>query len=74
MLEAEWNEAYVQRRYRVGDVHAHVGISPQVFLGAYNQYFQFCMKQLAPQLGGADPGSTSSRCGRCKRRSSSTSA
>lgn len=47
MLEAEWNEAYVDRRYRVGDVHAHVGISPQVFLGAYNQYLQFCMQQLA---------------------------
>jgi signal transduction histidine kinase len=47
MLDADWNEAYVERRYRVGDVHAHVGISPQVFLGAYNQYLQFCMMQLA---------------------------
>jgi signal transduction histidine kinase len=47
MLEAEWNEAYVERRFRVGEAHAHVGISPQVFLGAYNQYLKFCMLQLA---------------------------
>lgn len=47
MLQADWNEAYVERRYRVGDVHAQVGISPQVFLGAYNQYLQFCMRHLA---------------------------
>lgn len=53
MLEADWNEAYVDRRYRVGDVHAHVGISPQVFLGAYNQYLQFCMQQLVPKADAA---------------------
>jgi len=53
MLEADWNEAYVERRYRVGDVHAHVGISPQVFLGAYNQYLQFCMQQMAANLDAA---------------------
>ena len=51
MLEAEWNEEYVARRYRVGDVHAQVGISPQIFLGAYNQYLQFCLRELS----GDDP-------------------
>jgi signal transduction histidine kinase len=50
MLEADWNEGYVERRYRVGDVHAQVGISPQIFLGGYNQYLQFCMRQLASHV------------------------
>ena len=49
MLEADWNDDYVARRFRVGDVHAQVGISPQIFLGAYNQYLQFCMRHLAAQ-------------------------
>lgn len=47
MLEADWNEEYVSKRYRVGDVHAQVGISPQIFLGAYNQYLQYCQRMLA---------------------------
>jgi len=50
MLEANWDEAYVRRRYRVGDVHAQVGISPQIFLGAYNQYLQFCLRQLSAEF------------------------
>ena len=50
MLNAEWNEDYVERRRRVGDVHAQVGINPHIFLGAYNQYLQFCFRQLASQL------------------------
>lgn len=47
MLEADWTEAYAIRRYRVGDAHAQVGISPEIFLGAYNQYLQFCVRHLA---------------------------
>src|SRR4029078_10857073 len=47
MLEAEWDEAYIARRHHVGDVHAQVGINPQIFLGAYNQYLQFCLRKLA---------------------------
>ena len=46
MLEAVWNEDYVDRRQRVGDVHAQVGINPRMFLGAYNQYLQFCFRRL----------------------------
>lgn len=46
MLEDEIDEAYVARRRRVGDVHAQVGISPQMFLGAYNQYLQYGLRQL----------------------------
>lgn len=32
MLAADWDDGYVDRRYRVGDAHAQVGISPQIFL------------------------------------------
>lgn len=52
MLEAEWDEDYVNRRYRVGDAHAQVGISPTIFLGAYNQYLQFCLRELSAHLKG----------------------
>lgn len=47
MLEARWDEDYVRRRHKVGHVHAEVGIEPQYFLGAYNQYVQQCLRQLA---------------------------
>ena len=50
MLEADWNENYVERRHRVGDVHAQVGINPRIFLGAYNQYLQFCLRELSSEL------------------------
>ncbi|MEX2112567.1 MAG: protoglobin domain-containing protein [Pirellulales bacterium] len=47
MLAANWDEAYAERRFRVGDVHAQVGINPEIFLGAYNQYLQFSVRHLA---------------------------
>ncbi len=52
MLEAEWNDEYVAQRGRVGDAHAQVGINPQIFLGAYNQYLQFCSRELCLGLEG----------------------
>lgn len=53
MLDADWNGEYVRHRHRVGDVHALVGIEPQVFLGAYNQYLQFCFRALSEQTAGS---------------------
>lgn len=50
MLEDEVNDDYLERRRRLGDVHAHVGVGPQLLLGGYNQYLQFVLRQLA-----ADP-------------------
>lgn len=47
MLEADWNEAYFEQRRQVGHVHADVGIEPQYFLGAYNQYLKFSFARLA---------------------------
>jgi signal transduction histidine kinase len=52
MLSADWSADYVDRRHRVGNVHAQVGISPTIFLGAYNQYLQFCLRQLSSDLEG----------------------
>lgn len=54
MLAAEWDEEYVSRRYRVGDAHAQAGISPTIFLGAYNQYLQFCLRELSAQRDGPE--------------------
>ena len=51
MLEAPWDEEYVQGRNRVGDTHADVGIEPNVFLGAYNLYAQYCFRHLMTGLG-----------------------
>ncbi len=47
MLEDAVDDDYIAQRRHVGDVHAHVGISPQMFLGAYNQYLQYGLKELA---------------------------
>jgi signal transduction histidine kinase len=52
MLAADWDDEYVSRRYRVGDAHAQAGISPTIFLGAYNQYLQFCLRELSTHLEG----------------------
>jgi signal transduction histidine kinase len=49
MLEADWTDDYVAQRYRVGDVHAQVGITPEIFLGAYVQYLQFCLRELSAE-------------------------
>ncbi|PHS04917.1 MAG: hypothetical protein COA78_15895 [Blastopirellula sp.] len=46
MLDAEWGIEYNARRRIVGQAHADIGIEPQLFLGAYNQYLQFFLKRL----------------------------
>lgn len=52
MLQAHWDADYVQRCHRVGQAHAEAGVEPEVFLGAYNQYVQFCL----PRFESAAPG------------------
>lgn len=44
LLKAEWDELYLENRRRVGARHADVGLPPQLFLGAYVQYIQFCFR------------------------------
>ena len=40
LMQCEWDSSYVDQRIRVGQTHANVGIDPEMFLGAYNQYVQ----------------------------------
>ena len=40
LLQCEWDTSYVEQRKHVGQTHANVGIDPEMFLGAYNQYVQ----------------------------------
>ncbi len=47
MLAADWDEAFLARRRRVGDAHAQIGINPPMFLGAYNQYLLFGLREIA---------------------------
>ena len=47
LLHANLEADYVEGRWRIGQVHAEVGLEPQWFLGAYNQYIQHCFKHFA---------------------------
>lgn len=49
MLAADWDEVYLSRRLRVGDVHAQLGIDPHSFLGAYKLYLRDVFELLAKQ-------------------------
>lgn len=55
LLEAAWNDEYVTRRRRVGFTHAAVGVEPQYFIGAYNQYLQHCLPHFAEQMAPKSP-------------------
>ncbi|HQU43024.1 MAG TPA: protoglobin domain-containing protein [Pirellulales bacterium] len=49
MLEARWDDDYFTRRQKVGLVHAEIGLEPQYFLGAYNQYVQYSFERLSEE-------------------------
>lgn len=51
MLAADWDDLYLARRLRVGDVHAQLGIDPHSFLGAYKLYLRDVFHLLAEQDG-----------------------
>ena len=55
LLAANWDEEYVERRHRVGQTHAEMGVEPQFFLGAYYQYLQHCLRSSSAS-DGARPG------------------
>jgi signal transduction histidine kinase len=48
MFDACWDDAFVQQRRQVGRAHADIGIEPQFFLGAYNQFLSFYLSNLCP--------------------------
>jgi len=52
LLGARLDADYVVDRQRIGQVHAHVGLEPSLFLGAYNQYLQYTFRQFAAHCGG----------------------
>ncbi|MGC3967900.1 MAG: protoglobin domain-containing protein [Pirellulales bacterium] len=54
LTEADWDEKYEERRRRVGQTHANVGIDPELFLGAYNQYVQQAIPRYLAAAGGGD--------------------
>jgi len=58
LLEADWNNEYVDHRTKVGRAHAHVGLSPQWLLGAHSQYVQYCLRNLAAEQGSEFDGVT----------------
>jgi signal transduction histidine kinase len=47
LLEAKLGPDYVEGRRRIGQMHADVGLEPQWFLGAFNQYIQHCFSYFA---------------------------
>lgn len=47
MLSADWSSDYMRQRFHVGEMHAEVGIDPEHFLGAYNQFFQHSVRNFA---------------------------
>lgn len=52
MLAARWDDEYIERRHKVGLAHAEIGLEPQYFLGAYNQYVQYSFERLAQEHAG----------------------
>jgi signal transduction histidine kinase len=51
-LEAHWDDEFFTQRRKVGMAHAEIGLEPQYFLGAYNQYIQFSFERLAEKHAG----------------------
>lgn len=47
MLTAEWDENFAEKRHRVGQAHADLGVEPRLFLGAYGQYLEHCFSHFA---------------------------
>lgn len=54
LVEAEWDDRYVERRQQVGRAHAEAGLEPQYFLGAYQLWARFCLR-VFQQAAGRDP-------------------
>ena len=52
LLRARIDVDYVVNRRWIGEVHAEIGLEPQWFLGAYNQYLQYTLRQFAVHCGG----------------------
>ncbi|MCH7689157.1 MAG: hypothetical protein IH899_21200, partial [Planctomycetes bacterium] len=52
VLEANWDDRFVQRRRRVGQVHAERGIGHLYFLGAYYKFFEHILQRMGDENQG----------------------
>jgi signal transduction histidine kinase len=52
LVHAQIDAGYAEERWQIGRAHAEVGLEPQWFLGAYNQYIQYCFQQYARHCEG----------------------
>lgn len=50
LLAAEWNQEFADERRRAGQTHADLELHPDMFLGAYNQYAQFCFRAFSKAI------------------------
>lgn len=50
LLSAEWSQAFADDRRRAGQTHADLELHPDLFLGAYNQYAQYCFRSFAKAI------------------------
>jgi signal transduction histidine kinase len=46
VLASQWEDEYFSHSLQVGKTHADRGIRPELFLGSYRTYFEFCLKKL----------------------------
>jgi signal transduction histidine kinase len=51
LLEGVFDQAYIEGRLRVGLAHQRVGLEPDWYLGAYNQYMQLTFPHFARAFG-----------------------
>jgi signal transduction histidine kinase len=51
LISGRYDEAYFEKRLRVGEAHQSVGLEPVWYLGAYNQYIQIAFPMFASRLG-----------------------
>lgn len=47
LLACRWDDEFAAERRRAGEAHAVLGLQPEYFLGAYNQYVQHCFRFVA---------------------------
>lgn len=55
LVSGRYEADYFENRLRVGEIHHAVGVDPEWYLGAYNQYIQLAFPYFAEQAGATCP-------------------
>ncbi|MBL9125470.1 MAG: hypothetical protein JNG90_17660 [Planctomycetaceae bacterium] len=55
LVSGDYGHEYFEKRLRIGEIHNAVGLEPNWYLGAYNQYVQLTFPFFAEQGGGQMP-------------------